>query len=167
MISKFWLQFFKAPILAAMIFSFLAGLYYENIRDFVTRRNFYGLVPVSSPADLLIRSSAVTPVKAGAGDEMTFIAEIENVGSDASSFATRLEIDVGNDGARGGADKTIPILILDAPSLEGGTTKLLNWDSVWVAVSGIHRYEICADVGLVIDEFSEENNCASEIFSVE
>lgn len=110
----------------------------------------------------LIVSGALnySPLNPQAGQLLSFSGNIYDArGNEAQSVGAELKIDAGNDGTW---DVSIPAVI----SLGGGGSGLANWQNVWTAVPGVHKFRICADPENLIDELNEDNNCTDMIFQV-
>jgi hypothetical protein len=95
---------------------------------------------------------------------MSFSGTVTNQGTAAAgaSSYTRLRIDINNDGTYDWTNASNK----STGNLAAGGSETENWSSVWTAVVGTHKYEICADVTSVITESNETNNCATQTFTV-
>lgn len=110
----------------------------------------------------LVVSGALTysPLNPQTGQIMSFSGNIYNTGGNATtSVGAELKIDAGNDGIW---DVSFPAVI----SLGERGSGLASWQNVWTAISGSHRFRICADPGNSVNESNETNNCSESIFQV-
>lgn len=97
-----------------------------------------------------------------AGDKITFYGEIWNKGSiGAPVSTTQFRLDTQNDGSWDFTPAPI-----STPALNANVMKLESWFDVWTAVSGTHRFEICADATNAATESNEANNCTAMTFTV-
>lgn len=113
--------------------------------------------------DLVFESTGIEPTSPAGGQSITFWAIVKNLGTRSGAFTNELTIDVRNDGVR---DK-LPLRLTDVSSLGFNETFRLEWRGAWTAEPGTHKYEMCADLGLVVMESNENNNCVSGIFTVQ
>ncbi len=113
--------------------------------------------------DLTVDSPVVILPPSTPGTSMDFRGTVRNPGT-ASAGATssaRLRIDQNSDGS------WINIGNRVTNDLAPGGSHLLSWSNVWTAPAGTntHLVEVCADVGLVITESNEGNNCTITSFT--
>jgi hypothetical protein len=114
------------------------------------------------PPDLITKNLSVTNC-ASQGNVCTFSGVVENTGSSTAgaTSATRLRIDVGNDGSYDVTPAT-----QSTGNLAAGATETETWSNAWTATAGTHRFEICADVNNNVSESNETNNCTTQTFNV-
>lgn len=106
-------------------------------------------------ADLFVSSVVYTPTDPKDGVAVTFRAEVGNQGKEtATTQQASLYIDGSATGKK--SMSLIPV----------GEKKMVEWITIWKAVTGNHTYEVCADSGNRIQEPNEENNCTKGQFSV-
>ncbi len=107
----------------------------------------------------LIRLNAGTVI---AGTPLTFMAYVKNLGSIAGASQARFCIDNANclnsTSGRLGNDHAVAALALNATSAP--------FAAVWTPTVGLHNVYFCADVGKVVGEFNENNNCEGFSFTV-
>ncbi len=107
----------------------------------------------------LIRLSAGTII---AGTPLTFMAYVKNLGSAAGASQARFCIDnagcLNSTNGRLGNDHAVAALALNATSAP--------FAAVWTPTVGDHSVYFCADVGKVVGEFNENNNCEGFSFTV-
>lgn len=125
-------------------------------RNYEFRRGSGGVVEYSCievKPNLVIENPSISPTSPLTGSNTIFTATVRNTGSaGAPSSNTRLRIDLNNDGSWDtivGSQST-GALAISASEIE-------NWN--WTAVSGTHKYEICADSTNVVVESNESDNC--------
>jgi hypothetical protein len=93
---------------------------------------------------------------------MTFTGTVKNQGTASTLVGsnTRLGLDVGNNGSEEIGD------LRATGILASGAIELETWSSIWTSTAGTHKFEVCADVGSVVSESNETNNCTSMVFTV-
>lgn len=113
---------------------------------------------------VLSANSASTGLQAG--DDTTFAAMINDLGAPTNASSNvRLRLDIDNNGSWD-LTKEDTIEKMDfAPPLFS-TVWFGGKSGVWTAKTGTHKYEICADTENIIIESNENNNCASQTFTV-
>ena len=114
-------------------------------------------------ADLRVTSVSSSPSPVSVDQVMSFSGTVNNNETgNAAASETLLRIDVGNDGTW---DVTPANAATSA--LSGGSSETENWNNVWTAVDGTHKYEICADATGVVSETDNGNNCRSTTFTTQ
>lgn len=126
-------------------------------------------IPTPSPTtkgsalpDLIVQSVAVSPSPVTGGSKVSVSAIVKNTGTvSAGASGTRLRIDVGSNG-------TWDVLPAAAATneLAAGQSETETFVAVWVASSGTHTYEVCADSTSRVAESSEDNNCMTGTIAV-
>lgn len=117
--------------------------------------------PPTQLPDLIVHSTAYSPLDPTVGSAMSFSGKVKNQGSDsATASKTRLSIDVNNDNTWQDItpDK-------DTSALATNAEADVSWASAWTAVAGTHKFKICADATSIVAESNNNNNCAARIFS--
>lgn len=115
-------------------------------------------------ADLIVKSSALTPENPKVGDFITFRGTIVNQGSaDAGISFFSLRVDKNNDGTW---DEFLGQISTGESVRSNITIFTGSWIEIWQATYGTHRYEICSDAGGSVAESNENNNCSIGVFAV-
>ena len=116
--------------------------------------------------DYVVEGLTLSPTNpiGNVGQLVAFQATVRNVGTSAStsSSAIRLRLDVNNDGSF-----EITPGNQNVGRLYPGVAEGVTWSNAWVAVTGTHKLEVCADVGSEISESNETNNCTSLTFTLQ
>ena len=114
---------------------------------------FYGVDPGPPPqVDYIAESLAVSPGAPIAGQSVSFSASVRNAsGNDSqSSSDTSLRLDFGDDGTY-----DLTLTAQSTSALTGGGSEAETWADGWTAVTGTHRFEVCADANLSLIHISE------------
>lgn len=105
--------------------------------------------------DLIVKSPGFSPTNPIEGDEMVFWATLKNQGAGtAVSSLSYLRID----GVKFAEFSTV--------SLSSNESIVVTGSTVWPAVAGEHKFEVCADGALRVAESNELNNCIEITFTV-
>ncbi len=104
----------------------------------------------------------ISPLIIHPGDSVVYFAPIKNQGNGLAGLSiARFNLDIGDDG-------TFDLLIAEdttSPLAPGINETHLSLP--WTAISGRHRFQLCADIYNDVIESNESNNCASLGFTVE
>ncbi|MBI2065382.1 MAG: hypothetical protein HYT62_05045, partial [Candidatus Yanofskybacteria bacterium] len=120
--------------------------------------------PIGNPRpNYITEGLATAPGSLITGQAVSFSATVRNSGTGNASVssATRLRLDLDNNGSY---DQTFTNASTGA--LIAGATEVETWSSVWTAVVGTHKFEVCADTGSVVSESNEGDNCTTQTFTV-
>lgn len=111
--------------------------------------------PSSTFADLVVFSTVFnSPQGLEAGKPISVGATIKNQGAGASDVsAVRFRLDIGGDGTY---DVTLGESTLGG--LTSGSSQFIN-STEWIAQAGTILYEVCVDLGNLVQESNESNNC--------
>ncbi len=90
------------------------------------------------------------------GTSLGFTGRVTNPGTAAAGASqARLRIDLSNDGSW---DITVnPNQSTAALAINANETE--TWNNAWIAISGTHKFEICADILGSVSESDEADNC--------
>lgn len=142
------------------IFSYVAVPESPTLPDYSVdiTQNTFGVLS-SNPA-------TSSPHQPFSGDDVAFGALINDFGAKTTvSSIVRLRLDVGNNGTWNQIEnETIGPMNSESPRFS--TVWFGAKGGVWKAVSGTHKFEICADATNVVVESMESNNCITQLFTV-
>ena len=112
----------------------------------------WSFTTLGPPPDLVISQIEWDPTdNLAAGQEITFTATVENIGS--GPVVDAFQVDFKIDGAGIGAKTVLPVI----PA--GGTTQVVQ---TWTARTGDFSIEVVADsTGTVVESFEENNNLSA------
>ena len=121
--------------------------------------------PPPPPPDYVAEALANSPLNPTTGESVSFLSMVRNQSTGDSSVASEasLRLDVGDDGTY-----DVNFANLPTSALSAGSSQAANWTDAWVAETGTHRFEVCADntVTATVDESDENNNCTTQTFTV-
>jgi hypothetical protein len=117
--------------------------------------------PTFAAPDLYVSKFKLRPGNIDAGRGPSFLLGATNQG-DATSAASnaRLRIDENADGTW---EHTLSLTL---PPISAGDREILKWSTPWVAIAGLHAYELCADPDALSGDGDMTNNCVFQEFVV-